>query len=59
MRSRICPQRIVTDDSREWIAMRTHYLAGFLPFAGGSLEQPNGYLEAMALIDSWIQRDGN
>lgn len=31
-----------------------HYKAGYLPLAGGVLEQPNKYLEAMEVIGSTI-----
>lgn len=45
-----CPRREVTQASREWLALYGHYGKGHLALAGGSLEQPAIYLEAMALI---------
>lgn len=58
-RSRICPATMVTADSREWLGLRPHYMNGFLAVAGGVLDQPNAYLEAMALIDHWVNKDGS
>ena len=54
-----CPAREVTQDSREWLALRPHYMNGFLAVAGGVLDQPNAYLDAMALIDHWVNKDGS
>ncbi|HYE70600.1 MAG TPA: hypothetical protein VD932_03655 [Aquabacterium sp.] len=49
---------MVSEDSRQWISLRGHYVAGFLPVSGGALNQPNAFLEAMQLIDMWVSKDG-
>lgn len=58
MKSSVCPRRLVSLESGDWIALHAHYKAGFLAIAGGVLDQPNAYLEAMRLIDHWIAKDG-
>lgn len=47
----------MTEQSTEWIALHSHYQAGFLAGAGGVLEQPYAYLCAMRLIDQWIAKE--
>ena len=49
----------MTPDSREWLTLYAHYKAGFLAVAGGTLDQPNAFLEAMALIGNVVNKDGN
>jgi hypothetical protein len=57
LKSRVCPRKLIEQSSNEWIALHAHYRAGFLAVAGGVLDQPNAYLEAMRLIDHWIAQD--
>lgn len=38
--------------------MYAHYRAGFLAIAGGILDQPNAYLEAMRTIDHARNTEG-
>jgi len=33
-----------------------HYRSGWLPYAGGLMEQPNIYLEAMETIDAQVEK---
>lgn len=46
----ICPHRLVSSDSRDWLELYQHYIDGFAAFAGGVLDQPAIYLTAMRVI---------
>lgn len=48
--SRTCLLPMVTDYSRKLLSMHNHYDKGNLFTAGGIYDQPNSYLEAMAII---------
>ena len=54
IKTRHCPRRLVTQDSAAWIGLFTHYKAGHLAYAGGALDQPNKYLDAMKIIDQQV-----
>ena len=45
-----CPVRAVKPESLEALRMYNFYQAGFLPSAGGILDQPNYLLEQMEII---------
>lgn len=49
--SRVCLLPMVTDASRELLRLADHYRAGHLPRAGGVLNQPNKFLQALELIN--------
>ena len=53
-KSRICPRRLITAETREWLALYTHYEAGHLAVAGGVLDQPFIYLQAMRAISAAV-----
>jgi hypothetical protein len=57
IRSRICPRKLVSADSWQWIGIHQHYRSGFLLTGGGVIDQPAVYLEAMALIEQWANRE--
>ena len=54
---RRCPLRLVSASS--WLALRLfrHYERGFLPVAGGLLEQGNAFLQAMEIIGDVLAED--
>jgi hypothetical protein len=56
IKSRVCPRRLVTPESRRWLALFQHYQAGFMAQAGGVLDQSARYLEAMRIISGVIDR---
>ena len=41
---------MITPASREWLRLHEHYRNGILPFAGGLLDQPHAYAEAMQVL---------
>jgi hypothetical protein len=45
---------MITDASNMWLRLYRHYQSNKLPFSGGILDQPNGYLLAMETIESVI-----
>lgn len=47
-----CPLPAITPLSRELKRLHHHYEQGLLPFAGGVLDQPAGFMRAMEIIDS-------
>jgi hypothetical protein len=49
-----CPVQLVTSDSMEALHMYGFYNNGFLPCAGGFLEQPNRVMEQMVIIGNQI-----
>ena len=55
-KSRICPRRLVTAESVAWFRLWNFYREGHLAIAGGVLDQPAAYLQAMAYISvAWKQ----
>ncbi len=52
LESRTCLLPMIHDGSRELMRLYRHYKNNLLPYAGGVLEQPNAYLEAMEVIDA-------
>jgi len=46
---------MVTAQSVSFIDLFLHYRNNILPFAGGILDQPNGYMQAMQTIDTYIK----
>ena len=53
-KSRICPRRLITPESRHWLILFTHYQAGFLAEMGGILDQSARYVEAMRYINQVV-----
>jgi hypothetical protein len=43
---------MITSASHLWLRLHRHYRANHLAFAGGILDQPNKYAEAMELLTS-------
>jgi len=54
--SRVCFLPMVSHASREWLRLHMDYKAGFLPWGGGTLEQPAAFREAMLLIETTLNR---
>lgn len=52
--SRTCLKPMVTAQSRQWLKLYPFYQDGLLAEAGGVLDQPHVYLEAMQLIKAQI-----
>ena len=52
--SRVCLLPLVSAASREWLRLHADWKAGFLPFAGGAMEQPAAYREAIMLVETLI-----
>ena len=57
--SRICFLPMVSAASREWLRLHMDYKAGFLPWGGGTLEQPAAFREAMVLIETTLNQIHN
>lgn len=53
-----CLRQTVTDDARLLVDLYRSYRRGFLPNAGGLLDQPVVYHRAMSLIDRWWKDGG-
>jgi hypothetical protein len=49
--SKTCLLPMITPQSMALIALYRHYQNRCLPYAGGLLDQPNAYTEAMQLLD--------
>ena len=49
---------MVSEASHTLIKLYGHYKQQILPFAGGILEQPHYYIQAMEIIDAAVN-DGN
>ena len=49
-----CLRQLVTPASWEFIRMYRHYKNGILPLAGGLLDQPARFVDAMEIIDEQI-----
>jgi hypothetical protein len=52
LKSRICPRRLITRGSVEWFNLFNFYRAGHLARAGGVLDQPALYFNAMIFVAS-------
>ena len=52
LESRTCLLPMVSESSRQWMRLYGHYKGHVLATAGGLLDQPNLYLEAMEMIDA-------
>lgn len=50
--SRTCLLPMITPESYFLLRLHSHYKQGLLPYAGGLLEQPNFYLEAMEILSA-------
>ena len=51
--SRICPLPMITGETRSMLKLHAHYKNGILPNAGGILDQPSAYVEAMNIIENY------
>lgn len=51
-----CPLKLVTHISKRFLRFYRFMEKGFLPNPGGILDQPNRFIEAMAIIDDAIIR---
>lgn len=49
--TRTCLLPMVTDQSWALLRLARHYRNHYLPFAGGLMEQPNLFLQAMEILD--------
>jgi len=47
----VCFLPLITPLSRGLLSLHVHYKNGVLPLAGGLLNQPNGYIRAMEIIE--------
>ena len=56
LESRTCLLPMVTDFSRQLLKSYWHYKNGLLPLAGGMLDQPAIFGEAMEVIDAQVNR---
>jgi hypothetical protein len=54
--SKVCFLPMISAASREWLRLHLDFKAGFLPWAGGTLEQPAAFREAMVLIESTLNQ---
>lgn len=54
-RTNQCPRQTVGEGAREWLELYRLYAAGFLADAGGALDQPARYVEAMRIIESAVR----
>jgi len=48
---------MVDQCSLELINLYAHYKNKILPLSGGLLNQPNGYVRAMAVIDNYVNKN--
>jgi len=53
---RRCPVRYITEESFDALSQYQFYKNGFLPFAGGFLEQPNKFIEQMRIIEAEVNK---
>jgi len=56
MDSRTCFLPMITRQSHQMLRLHRHYTEGFLPQAGGVLDQSAKYVEAMEVIDGEFAR---
>ena len=46
-----CPRSLLTTESTSMLRLFPHYFErGIMPFAGGLMDQPNGFVQAMEII---------
>ena len=57
--SRTCLLPMVTEESVELLRLYPHFERGVMPFAGGLLDQPNGFVQAMDVIRVGISNASN
>lgn len=55
--SKVCPKPMITARSNGFLRLFNHYERSVFPFAGGLLEQPAAYLEAMELIERAVNQN--
>lgn len=48
-----CPRKSITPRSRFFMELHVHYRRGLLPVAGGLLDQPAAYFDAMTILEQW------
>ena len=53
----VCLLPMVTRDAQTLIDLYHDYKNGHLAVAGGAIDQPAGYREAMRIIDSYISQE--
>lgn len=58
LESRICLKPLVTPKSATLLRLYRHYQNRLLPFAGGILDQPAQYQQAMELIEGALNDAG-
>jgi len=51
-----CLLPMITKFSALMLKLYGHYKKGLLPFRGGAMEQPNCYLDAMQVIETWLAK---
>ncbi|MBY6104907.1 hypothetical protein KUW19_00225 [Ferrimonas balearica] len=53
----VCPKGQITPRSDLYLQLFPHYRAGYLAHAGGVMDQPEPYLQAMSLIQSELSKE--
>jgi len=48
---------MITNQSYELLEEYTHYKNKLMPYPGGTLNQPRGYIQAMAIIDNYLVKE--
>lgn len=56
LESRTCLLPKVTEEARLMLDLYRHYKNGYLPLAGGIMNQPAAFMDAMAVIDAAAAR---
>jgi len=51
--SKTCLLPLVSEQSRSLLRLHAHYKRNILPFAGGLMDQPQAYLQAMELLNGY------
>lgn len=51
-----CLRQLVTPTSWEFLRLYKHYKQGVMPYAGGLLDQPSRFVDAMEVIDGQISQ---
>lgn len=51
---RRCPRKLITKQSAEYIKFYGYYEKGYLPNAGGILEQPAKLMDAITVIENML-----
>jgi len=55
---RVCPKGTMGSFEMQMLRDHVHYKNGVLPFSGGSYEQPNVFMQTMAIIEQVYQEYG-